>query len=118
MYQQSILFATDLSPQSLESFQLACRIATAWKAKLLIAHVEEPHQQSHLIGYLDEYDLGRELRKIVPLNSQVDYEHILRQGDPAEVIQDLEKEYTTHWKQPPTDFRLFLGPDIKNFPKL
>ncbi len=93
MHQQTILYATDLSPQSLESFQLACRIATAWKAKLLIAHVEEPPPQTEFSGYLNEYDLGRELRKIVPYNVQVDYEHILRQGDPADVIRELEKEY-------------------------
>ncbi len=81
-----ILFATDFSTKDQDALEQACRFAQAWKAKLLIAHVDDSHADDHSAS-------RKELLRLVPTDLAVDYQHVLRTGDPAKIILEIEDEY-------------------------
>ena len=87
-----ILFATDCSSRDRPSFQLACLFARAWQAKLLIAHADNSQTNPPQVELPGE-DIRHQLHEFVPADLEINYDHILRQGDPADVIFELEKEH-------------------------
>jgi nucleotide-binding universal stress UspA family protein len=86
---RTILFAADLSPASRTSFQLACGMASALKSKLLIVHAIETSQDP--LDPLSISYLHADLEKFVPENIDLEYEHLIRPGDPATVIGNAAK---------------------------
>ena len=92
MLQKSILFATDLDDDEICAFQQACIFALAWKAKLLIVHVDDLHhcvlEQDHSVSQ----DLAKRLHNIFPNNLAIEYGYLIRRGVPAQVIMDLERD--------------------------
>ena len=98
MKAQKILFATDFSTCDDEALKMATSLARSRGAALLIVHVEEPPA---LYGEGMMYygmpnptaDLQRMmLKKLVPSDPNVRYEHRLITGAPALAIIDLAEE--------------------------
>ena len=84
-----ILYATDFSPDELVAFEQACKFAQAWKGKLLIAHVDDSPADAE-----NDHEASKQnLLQLVPNDLAIDYQHILRTGDPATIVHDIEKEY-------------------------
>lgn len=92
MFQKTILFATDLAEEELPAFQQACVFALAWKAKLLIVHVEEAGCCILRQEESASRDLATRLHDIFPKNLAIEYEYLLNQGDPAQVLLEIERE--------------------------
>ena len=93
MIKRKILFATDLSAADKQAFDCACRIAKSWNAILLIVHVERPSNPG---PEPIKAGLDHQLFSIFPTDTEVEYEHILRHGDPALEILDLERKDDVH----------------------
>lgn len=92
MLQKTILFATDLAAAEQCSFQQACMFALAWKAKLLIVHIDDLH---HCILEQDDSalpDLEQRLHSIFPDNLAIEYEYLLKRGDPAQLIAAIARD--------------------------
>ena len=90
---QHVLYAADFSERDRNSFEQACRFARAWRAKLLIAHVDDSGDRSR--EQEPRMANSLELLDIFPSDLEIDYDHILRNGDPVQVILDIEKEFDT-----------------------
>ena len=88
MIKKKILFATDFSDRDNEAMQIACRLAAAWQAKLLIVHVNDAGDT----GPIDSVSLtpATRLKQFEPQCIDVDFEHILLHGDPATELLQLE----------------------------
>lgn len=84
-----ILFATDFSSYDTAVFQQACKLALAYQAKLIITHVDDAHSS----GESDHLASQQELSKFIPDDLEIEYQHILRTGDPTQIMLDLEREY-------------------------
>ena len=90
-----ILVPTDLSSAGDAAFALAVSLARDNRARLLIAHVEEPamvYGGGEMFAAAVEpatEELRERLKKIVPPDPEVAYEHHLVTGEPAEAIVRL-----------------------------
>lgn len=85
MIRKKILFATDFSTRDQGVFELACRLAEAWKNTLLILHIDVANEV-----HSGAFHPNRELYEIYPRNIEVNFEHILRHGDPVDSILEIE----------------------------
>jgi len=90
MTRKKILFATDYSARDRKAFRAACRMAEAWDAALLVVHVAD--QQSDLAGTSPGLDPNRDLMRLNPDNVEIQVEHLLRHGNPAEEIMKIEQD--------------------------
>ena len=98
MLQRKILFATGFTAADREAFSQACFFAHAWKAKLLIVHVNSQPAESSGEGVVSE---SKEVEKGVDVlamdlhnsHEHIVHEHITRTGDPVDVILKIEKEH-------------------------
>jgi len=86
-----ILIATDFTPQDKQAFGLACQIARAWRAKLLIAHIDDssPQSSENLGGDLDP---NKRLFGVFPRDLGISYDYIQRHGRPAAIIRQIAEE--------------------------
>jgi nucleotide-binding universal stress UspA family protein len=87
----TIMFATDLSPENRNAFRLACGMANALKAKLLIVHAGEPDENR-----LDNWsgvDPDAQFAKFVPESFGIDYKYLVQPGDPAKLIRSIERSH-------------------------
>lgn len=89
MIRNKVLFATDCSSSDQKSFRVACRLAEAWKSTLLVVHVEEPRRWK--VDKTAESNSALELHRLFPENLSVDIERIVRRGDAATEILDVER---------------------------
>ncbi len=93
-----IVYATDFSPLSEVALQYATALARDTGATLLITHVEEdPLAYGAGEGFvaLPEWTseaIRKRLEAVVPPDENVQYEHRLLLGDPAEMIVQLADE--------------------------
>ncbi len=92
MLQKSILFATDLDPDEICAFHQACVFALAWKAKLLIVHVDDLHHCMLERDHSATQELTNQLHRIFPSNLAIEYGYLIRRGNPAQVIMDIEHD--------------------------
>jgi universal stress protein A len=87
MDMKKILFATDYSEASQHALQFATSLARDTGALLLIAHVTDREQYpvGELFDEEPEPDPAemRELKEVLPNDSQVQYEHRLLYGEPG-----------------------------------
>ena len=96
--EKSILFPTDFSQTGDEAFELAVSLAKERQAKLIIVHVEEPPPAygggEMYYGALDPdtKQLSNMLKKIVPDDANVKFEHRLISGSPAGALVRLAKD--------------------------
>lgn len=88
MIRKKILFATSFSARDEKAFRVACQFASAWDATLLVVHVDDASEETPAIS--PRLDPRQDLYRIVPENLEVDVEHILRYGDPADEILEIE----------------------------
>ncbi len=84
---KKILFATDFSTRDRGVFELACRLAEAWNNTLLILHIDVANVHSAAT-----FHPNRELYEIYPRNIEVNFEHILRHGDPVDSILEITRQ--------------------------
>ena len=89
MFHKTILFATNLTKEELPAFQQACVFALAWKANLLIVHVEEVGCCSLESKESHSKDLANQLHRIFPNNLAIEFEYLLSRGDPAKVLHRI-----------------------------
>ncbi len=87
-----ILYAADFSLHDEDTFREACKFAEAWKAKLLITHVDDTPLLALREELPKKVDPNQKLYDIFPEDLAIDYEYIPRAGDPAKVILDIERE--------------------------
>lgn len=92
MIHKTILFATDLTKEELPAFQQACVFALAWKAKLLIVHVEDACSCSLTSDDSKSRELANRLHEIFPKNLAIEFEYLMSRGDPARVLLKIERE--------------------------
>jgi nucleotide-binding universal stress UspA family protein len=85
---RKILFATDFSTRDRCAFELACRLAEAWKDSLLILHIDVANE----VRSSTALHPNQELYEIYPRNLEVEFEHLLRQGDPVDSILKIEHQ--------------------------
>ena len=90
----TILHPSDFSSRAARAFELACALAEACKARVIVLHVVQP-PLSHLGGTTalpaspEEYGLEearRQLRQVQAPHSTVEIVHRLETGDPATLI--------------------------------
>lgn len=97
MQVKKILFPTDFSHCSDAALPVATSLARDSGATLLIVHAEEPPMAygggEMYYGIPDPVteDLRNMLKKVVPADPSVPYEHHLVVGDPATSISELAK---------------------------
>ena len=95
MSARKILFPTDFSHTGDAALELAASLARKRSATLLIVHVEEPPaaygggEMYYGMPDPDTEDLEAMLRKVVPSDRDVAFEHHLVTGDPAGAIGRL-----------------------------
>ncbi len=93
-----IVYATDFSPLSEVALQYATALARDTGATLLITHVEEdPLAYGAGEGFvaIPEWTtetIRKRLEAVVPPDENVEYEHRLLLGDPAEMIVQLAEQ--------------------------
>ena len=98
MGERKILFPTDFSPANQSALEYATALARDRKAKLVIAHVEEPPLAygagEAYVGPLatEAVDLKGMLERVLPTDPSVPYAHRLLLGDPASEIVRLADE--------------------------
>lgn len=98
MLQRKILFATGFTAGVREAFHQSCFFARAWKAKLLIVHVNSPQEQeSSENAAIEAGDFEKDVEVLsMDLDNShehISHEHITRTGDPVDVILEIEKEH-------------------------
>ena len=91
---QTILHATDFSPESGYAFQLACALARDSGARLLAVHTYQPHPVSGIDPVPSEMvdGLRKQLAQVCPSEATIPVEYHLRRGVPAEEIMRLARE--------------------------
>lgn len=88
MSQRTILFTTDFQTPNRDAFRWACRLASAWNAKLLVVHIQ--NNRDEIVG--QDRDPAQEFEHYVPEDLSIDFEHLVRQGDPGrEILGIIEK---------------------------
>ena len=96
MLQRKILFATDFTAADRGAFRHSCNFARAWKAKLLIVHVNtstaseasEETEASEPASIVSSKGI-----QIHPIDADINHEHITRSGDPVDIILEIGKEH-------------------------
>jgi nucleotide-binding universal stress UspA family protein len=84
---RTILFATDFSERSEPTFHLACALAREQGARLVALHVAPPPVYGLALAQRDEYHrLWSDLHRLQSSDPEVELQHQLRQGDPAQEI--------------------------------
>jgi len=93
----TILVPTDFSEYSDAAFQVACSLAAAQGARLIVAHVNPPATTHGEIvdrrapnGYYER--LWEELSARKPVDAKIEVSHRLRDGDPVSEILELARE--------------------------
>jgi nucleotide-binding universal stress UspA family protein len=97
---KTIVCPTDFSENSEAAFQMACRLARDYHARLLVVHVVPPPT----VVYGDQVvipplprDLGpvrEKLRRVKPDDSTIAIEHILAEGDDAgEILNSAQQAH-------------------------
>ena len=91
---RTILHPTDFSEPSDYAFQLACALARDYEARLLVLHVVPPPLfHGEVVARREETgfyeDLWELLEQRRPTDANVQVEHYLEDGDPAEMIVQL-----------------------------
>jgi nucleotide-binding universal stress UspA family protein len=93
-----ILHPTDFSDSSRAAFELACALARDYSAALVVAHVVPPTRVFAPDGIAvplpaeEEYDQRAKLARLHPTDTQIEVDHRLVEGDPAEMILKLAKD--------------------------
>lgn len=97
---KTILHPTDFSDCSRCAFDLACSLASALGARLVVAHVIDVEEGQHSFGGVmvevrpsryQEQQL-QTLKRLVPPYPDVPVEHVLTEGRPTEAILQLAKD--------------------------
>jgi nucleotide-binding universal stress UspA family protein len=95
MKMNTILFPTDFSPTGRAALGFAAALARDMEARLLIVYVKGPRMKYHGRAREDgsieplRHQLGRLLRKVIPSDGTVSYEHRIVSGDPVTSIVEL-----------------------------
>src|SRR5262245_59615912 len=95
---RTILCPTDFSENSEAAFQMACRLARDYQARLVVVHVTPPPT----VIYGDQVvlpppprDLGplqEKLRRVTPADTNIPTEHILAEGaEASELLSSAEQ---------------------------
>lgn len=87
MKRKTILFATDFTANDQQAFQVACQFSRLWNATLLIVHVNDSDDESETMP--PKLTSRSQLFSIYPDDIDVRYEHLLKEGDPAEQIVEV-----------------------------
>lgn len=118
---RTILHATDFSKPAAYAFELACTLARAQGAKLVVLHVATPPPVVLPEGIITdannpEYVAGlkKQLLNVRPADAQLNVEHRLEQGDPAGETLRVAEEIAADWIVLGTHgrsglFRLLMG---------
>jgi nucleotide-binding universal stress UspA family protein len=83
------MFATDLSTADRNPFRLACSLADALGAKLLIVHASDAKEVDQ--SSESRFDPHMDLSRFVPRDLDIEYEYLVEFGDPPNVIRNAEK---------------------------
>lgn len=85
--QNRILFATDFSNRDQAAFKTACDLAVKAKARLIILYVQDSRFKA--LSASNRKDPNREFVNYVPDNYAVNFDQVVKTGDPQEEILRL-----------------------------
>ena len=84
---RDLLFATDLSPESLRALPFVQAFAEENQAEMIVVHVSQEKVQTRKEEATTAESLGKWMRELIPPKPHMEYE--VRFGDPAESILKL-----------------------------
>jgi nucleotide-binding universal stress UspA family protein len=96
---RSILYATDFSAQSEAAFAIAVALARDYGARLIMAHVMPTPTVAYTTGNIaliepegTAADVRARLEQLVPKDSRIAVEYLVKEGDPATELLDMVRK--------------------------
>lgn len=89
-----ILCPVDYSDSTEPAIGLAAELAKANDAKLILLHVIEPDEKAISIDDSNNQRFQLRLRDRILDRNDIEFEHVTRHGDPADVIIDYAKKHS------------------------
>lgn len=90
MNYQTVLFSTDFSDRDQAAFSAACDLALKAGARLLVLHVQDPRYPAQ--SKATRKDPNVEFTRYVPEDLGVNFDHVVKVGDPAEQILNVAEQ--------------------------
>jgi len=94
MKKSLILCPVDYSDSTEPAIGLAAELAKANNAKLILLHVIEPDEKAISIDDSTNQRFQLRLRDRILDRNDIEFEHVTRHGDPADVIIDYAKKHS------------------------